>query len=712
MQWTRALSALVVACLGAAVAAAQQTQQPKPTFRTAVDLVQVDVVVLDGDGRHVRNLKASDFTLLDRRKPQEIAAFDEVAHERAADAPPPLPPTVKLDVADNRTAQADRLIVMVVDDLHIVSNRTDKTKAIARDVLDKLAPQSSMAVLFTSGYHSTQVTEDRALLASAIETMKGRQSWRRPHPAIDRQTGTNISPEMSAEQQQAIISANQSVSLQDFFDNMTQYKTLEDAARMLGGNDLRRKAFVLVSEGIGKDLSGLFGTMAPPGDAPQGGAAYAAGGGLGTLTEIAPQGYHAEALIAMMESLRRSNVATYAIDPRGLVKSSDLARECWPPPSIPDPCSSGLTEWESVVRQAQHGLEMISEASGGFAVTNTDDFTGGLDRIVADLDHYYLLGFYPDNPKGNKYRRLEVQVAGHPDWKLHFRRGYIPSGAPPPPKNPDPLVALSAGILPKTDLPLRLTAIPLPPVRAASAAAAKTTRVALALEVTARVKDLQDADYRLRDTLKYEVLVVDEAKKKVTSASGLSGRVTLSPGGDGDVPESVAYQVATVLEVPPGRYQLRVSATSDKQAKGGSVYLNIDVPDFSAAPLALSGLALGYADGPHVPVAPASAAPGQAAGPALPFPPSLDRTFAVDALRLYCEIASSVRPVSPKAVIEIRSATGQTSRAISPDLAPGDRVIDTHVPIGDLPAGAYVLRVSVADQGRTATREIGFVVTR
>ena len=58
---------------------------------------------------------------------------------------------------------------------------------------------------------------------------------------------------------------------------MTQYKTLQDAARMLGAGDARRKAFVLLSEGIGKDLSGLFGAMAPPGEAPQGGAAYAAG---------------------------------------------------------------------------------------------------------------------------------------------------------------------------------------------------------------------------------------------------------------------------------------------------------------------------------------------------------------------------------------------------------------------------------------------------
>src|SRR5205823_3566099 len=110
---------------------------------------------------------------------------------------------------------------------------------------------------------------------------------------------------------------------------------------------------------------------------------------------------HTDALIQMMEAMRRSNVSTYAIDPRGLVASKDLARECFPAPATGrDPCAEGLSDFESDVRQAQSGLRIMSEASGGFAVTNTDDFTAGLRRIVEDLDHYYLLGFYPSDTKG------------------------------------------------------------------------------------------------------------------------------------------------------------------------------------------------------------------------------------------------------------------------------------------------------------------------
>jgi hypothetical protein len=66
------------------LAVALLPQQPAaPTFRARIDLVQVDVVVVDKDGNPVTGMKASDFTLLDRKKPQTIATFEEIAYRRA-----------------------------------------------------------------------------------------------------------------------------------------------------------------------------------------------------------------------------------------------------------------------------------------------------------------------------------------------------------------------------------------------------------------------------------------------------------------------------------------------------------------------------------------------------------------------------------------------------------------------------------------------------
>src|SRR5687768_5145290 len=306
--------------LAALVAAAIVAQGPQPpTFRARADLVQVDVVVVDRNGEPVRGLQAADFALFDRKKPQEIVNFDEVSHVRPGGGAAARPAIVAQDVSSNQTVQSGRLVVMVIDDLHIYKERTTRAREIATRVLEDLGHQSSMAVLFTSGEHSTQVTQDRVRLAAAVGTLKGRQSWRRPHPAIDGQTGGRLDPEASAAQQLQIIQQTQDTKVQQFFDNMTKYKTLQDAARMLGGGDTRRKAFVLISEGIGKDLTGLFGAMAPPGTAPEGGVEYAASGNLTPPSRVTP--YHDIALIDMMEALRRGNVATYAIDPRGKVES-------------------------------------------------------------------------------------------------------------------------------------------------------------------------------------------------------------------------------------------------------------------------------------------------------------------------------------------------------------------------------------------------------
>src|SRR5262249_4877174 len=158
------------------------------------------------------------------------------------------------------------------------------------------------------------------------------------------------------------------------------------------------------------------------------------------------------------------------------------------------------------------GLVETAVATGGFAVTNTNDFTGGLSRILEDLDHYYLVGFYPSDPSGKGYRPLSVQVAGHPEWTLRYRRGYMggPAPASPGSKAADPLMSLSAAILPNGDLPMRLTAIARP-------GSSEAAHVTLELEVSAPLASLQEQDGRVRDTLTYEVLVVDEKKAKVHS---------------------------------------------------------------------------------------------------------------------------------------------------------------------------------------------------
>ena len=677
-----------ILALGAIAILALPQQAQQPTFRARVDLIQVNVVAVDAAGKHIYGLQESDFTLLDRGTKQTIAAFQEIGADRKPGeaALRRLPASVRRDVSSNQLAEMDRLVVLVIDDLHIYRGRTDKAKALAKDAVTRLAPGAFMAVLFTSGERSTEVTDDGSRLMAAVETMNGRQSWRRPNQAVNQQTATPLNPEGGIENLDT-VTRNQQTKLQDFFDNMTQFKTLEDAARMLRLSQARRKAFVMVSEGLGLNPTGLF-------DEP--------------LPDILS--YHGRALQDMMRSMRRSNVAMYALDPRGHVTTQQLERELHPSPAGLLGSAGGTAKdddapfsWANPVRMAQDGLRTVAEESGGFAVTNDDDLSGGLDRVIEDLDHYYLLGFYPADPDGPPYRPLEVK-ASRPGLTLRFRRAYAEVGPPDPPKKgADPLSQLVTSALPSSDVPMRLQAIQLP-------VAQGHTRVAFALEFNVSPSAAAGRDQRLLDDIRYGVFVVDLKSKKVVQQFANTAQILFKSETETRRPtDPVRYQILTALTLPPGSYQIRASATSGTLAAGGSVFQPLTVEDSSRRNFAVSDPALGYVTGPRTAVARDKTLTAEDSI-RLPLEPALDREFtAADQVRLVSYVTRR-QPISLRATISAKSAGGQTAFTQQVPLEVGDDLIDVVLPFERLKAGQYVLRLSVTDGARSVDREIGFAI--
>jgi VWFA-related protein len=708
--------------LAAAGLAAQQA-----TFRAKVELVLVDAVVVDKNGHAVRGLTASDFALTDRKTPQSIATFEEISHERpvSEDAVPALPPSLKLDVASNATVQTDRLVIVFIDDLHIWKGRRDKARALAQDVVTRLGPQTSMAVVFSSREGSTEVTQDRSTLLAAIEGMQARQTFRRPHQGFPKQGADYVPPEAPVEFKIAAVNKANRASLQHLYDNLQHFQSLEDAARMLIGEDRRRKAFVLISEGMAADLSILRG-MSPSVDivsrdvVPIGGAA-------------------ASAVTDMLNELRRANITLYAIDPRGKVRAEDMMLESWPPPdcvvcenppALPEPSErfesreDSQFKWNNPVRMAQDGLGFMTEVVGGFAVTDTDDLTGGLNRILEDFDHYYMLGFYPAATGGSeKTHAVDVTVPGHLDYTVRFRRGYTPDPSSRPPGHKDSLADLAAGVMPKGDLPLRLTALPLP-------GRGKIATVAVTLEVSTPADLLRESDNKLRDDINYSVMVVDGRKGKVTQRTGRSATFSMRGEEAGQPePDEVTYQIPLTIDLEPGRYQLRASAISKKLGKGGSVYLDVTVPDFSNAPLALTAIAIGFFDGARVPVgrttARARAMPGierptlppaqeraQNGENPLPFEPTLRREFASsDAIRAYFEIVRRDTRSTTTVAVRIIDAGNESRLGRDLIVGPADHGrVDLGIPLETLSPGAYILRATATDSRKTTTVETGFIV--
>ena len=133
------------------------------------------------------------------------------------------------------------------------------------------------------------------------------------------------------------------------------------------------------------------------------------------------------------------------------------------------------------------------------------------------------------------------------------------------------------------------------------------------------------------------------------------------------------------------------------------MYLTVDVPDFSAAPLAIGGLLLGAAGTPRAPMAVTPIA--------LPFTPSVDREFQPsDTLRIYFEVFAR-RAAAMTARLEVRDAGDRVLKGTTVALTATDRgQVDLQLPLAGMAPGAYVLRVIVTDPVNTAQRETGFIV--
>jgi hypothetical protein len=89
-----------------------------------------------------------------------------------------------------------------------------------------------------------------------------------------------------------------------------------------------------------------------------------------------------------------------------------------------------------------------------------------------------------------------------------------------------------------------------------------------------------------------------ETVSLVTSAYDMEGRFKGGSRGRAQVQMSAAtteaaeYEVYSRLPLPPGRYQLRLSVDHRARSETGSVYTDIDVPDFRRPGLHLAGLLL------------------------------------------------------------------------------------------------------------------------
>jgi VWFA-related protein len=636
------LALAIVLGIGTIAASQPQRPQPQSTFSARIDIVHLDVSVLDRNRRPVRGLKPADFTVLDNGTPQPISVFSAIDVPDATPTSAPWMRDIAPDVGTNEAVQERRLFLILIDDATIQEDlRAQRNvRSIASRVIDRLGPSDLAAVIFTRDNRNSQdFTADRARLLAATEKFSG---------GFRDMGGVGGADDL-------------------FF--MYSVGVLESAIDVLSTLPDRRKSIVYVGQGVpvNPDL------LAPqiPGLPVE--------GGVSTLMSASMMSRLTTQMRKAFERAARANVSIYTLDACGL--------RAPPPPPL---CVPGL--------EVEY-LQTLAENTGARAIINTNDFEPGVAAIFQENASYYLLGFQqPAGLKPGSLRRLEVRV-NRPDVIVRTRNGYE-TAKPEVARRlaESPLGAALSGVLPKADLPLLLSAVPVAlPNRRESA-------VAIAVGVRQPIRE-----GGARHVEKVDLLVsAFNVDGKAFGSKRFRADVTLRAGASG----LAEYEVLSRLDLKPGRYQLRIAANVGSLSTGGSLYHDVDVPDISSAALALSALILSVEPGPI-------AAPADAFKAVLPVRPTSRRTFtATDRLTAFTRVHQGGKTPHPPVRLRmtIRNASNvQVSEQVL-DVDPSqftntrfaDVVLD--IPIARLLPGQYLLTVEGAVGTTTVRRYSRFEI--
>ena len=346
----------------------------------------------------------------------------------------------------------------------------------------------------------------------------------------------------------------------------------------------------------------------------------------------------------------------------------------------------------------------VAEHTGGHAVVGSNDFEPGIRRIFLENSSYYLMAYQPTNEaEDGTFRRISLTVKDRPDLEVRTRRNYWApkrkaTDAEPPPPPAD--VAALAGVLPLSALKLRATAAPFP--------IAGTNRSVVAIAVGVR----QPA-FGVRTPEQVEVLVKAFSADGDPKGSDTQTILLNVPAARADS-EVTQYEVLTRIDLPkPGKYELRLSAHSGASDTRGSVYVDVEVPDFKKDRLSLSGVVLSQA----LPTAPI--APLRALRDVIPVVPTTERSFAASDpvtafLRLYQGGSDKLAAVPLK--IQIQDAAGKAvfekAESIAVERFSTERSTEyqLQLPLSTLTPGDYLLTIEATAGKVAARRDVRFQV--
>lgn len=175
MRIHAAVAFVFAAALAVVAAAPQQPAPAQPTFRSGVELVELDAIVTDARGNVVSDLTAADFEVSEGGRVQTIATFSlvDIPIERA-ERPLYSPTAIEPDVTSNDGPEG-RLYVFALDEVRPANAL--RARLFLRRFVEQHFGTNDLAAVVRLGQarrdNAQDFTANRRLILRAIDSLTG-----------------------------------------------------------------------------------------------------------------------------------------------------------------------------------------------------------------------------------------------------------------------------------------------------------------------------------------------------------------------------------------------------------------------------------------------------------------------------------------------------------------------------------------------------------
>ncbi len=536
-----------------ALAFAQASKPDIPTIQVTSRIVYVDITVHDSAGNIVRGLTQNDFHVFEDGKPQQIDYFSEHVYNPAA-------PVVKsgptLTFSNTSTpGQSSAATVLLFDLL----NTSTQDQLTAREQMLKFLgglPPGRRISLFTLTDKLQMIqsfTGSPELLTAAAKMLKPVDRGHMPSREQVEQD-TDVAQEFDKQAGGGGAGVGHSamddnVQTQDSDLGIRTYSTiaaLTQLSSMMSSYQGRKNLF-WVSESFPIALNTTQGHW----------------------TQTIPVDFR-----RMTNVLADARIAVYPVSVLGTDAGTSLV--AFSDSIAPDPREESPKEFmgRGTLRTSMNN---IADQTGGQAVYGTNDLAGAMRRNLDDSANYYTLAYQPQNKKWkNQFRSIRVELTQNGDT-LSYRRGYFayPDNAPAQ----NPVHQLNVALQPETPesamLALKST-VDLPDAQHSGVLVHSALGAA-----NLNLVSTPDG-HRHGQILVMLVALRDDPGKAVTQPDAppqTSGVLNLdfTPAQYQSIlKDGIAF--TQQLQLPPGRYRLRLGVSDLTSQRLGTLDMPISIP--------------------------------------------------------------------------------------------------------------------------------------